>query len=227
MKQILKTLVITLLLFGIVDAKELDKGVIIDKMINAYGGEENLLQLLSYKQRWSIEFMLSDSSGFDNREISMPDYFRTEIIYPDRTEVRILNKNSAQKIFSGKVTPIQGPMINAVKLQLMRLYSPLVLKNKLSNLSVTQNSKQYILELDIDGMKVEYIVSKRTLFIEKTIGRLQMGPRQMEFLTKYDEYKSVKGVMLPHKETKFVGSMNTAVMQLDTTDFNFIKVDTP
>ncbi len=226
MKYIIKIFLSLLLLLSTLNAKELDKNLIIEEMINAYGGQEKLLQLLSYKQKWSIEFMLSDSSGFDNREVTMPDYFRTEIIYPDRTEVRILNKNDAKKIFSGKVTPIKGPMINAVKLQLMRLYSPLVLKNKLKNINITQNSKQYILELDIDGMKVEYIVSKRTLLIEKTIGRLQIGPQQMEFLTKYDNYKSIKGVMVPHKETKYVGSLNTALMNLDSMDFNFIKVNT-
>ena len=164
--------------------------------------------------------MTSDSSGFDHREVIMPDYLRTEIVYPERTEVRILNKNDGKKIFDGKVTPIRGPMINAVKLQLMRLYNPLVLKSKLKNLSVSQNSKQYMFELDVNGIKVEYIVSKRTLFIDKTIGRLDMGPRKMQFITKYDDYKSVNGVMLPHKETKFVGSMNTAVMTLAKTHFN-------
>lgn len=210
----------TLFFFGVANAKELDKRLIINEMISSYGGEEKLLQLLSYKQTWNIEFMTSDSSGFDHREIKMPDYLRTEIVYPERTEVRILSKDSAKKIFSGKITPIKGPMINAVKLQLMRIYNPLVLKSKLNNLSVSQNSKQYIFELENGDMKVEYIVSKRTLFIEKTIGRLQMGPRKMQFITKYDDYKSLNGVMLPHKETKFVGSMNTAVMILKKTDFN-------
>ncbi len=220
MKQIVNILLMALLFFSVANAKEeLDKQQIINKMIDSYGGEENLLQLLKYKQTWNIEFMSSDNSGFDKREVVMPDYLRTEIIYPNKTEIRVLDKDSAVKIFSGKVTPIKGPMIKAVKLQLMRLYNPLVLKNKIKNINVSQNSKQYILELENDGMKVEYIVSKKTMLIEKTIGRLQMGPQQLEFLTKYDEYKSVNGVMIPHKEIKFVGSLNTAVMTLDKNMF--------
>ncbi|MCF6330446.1 MAG: hypothetical protein L3I99_02710 [Sulfurimonas sp.] len=219
MKNIIKILLMALLFFSVANAKELDKQLIINKMIDTYGGEEKLLQLLNYKQTWNIEFMSSDNSGFDKREIIMPDYLRTEIIYPNKTEIRVLNKNSAIKIFSGKTTPIKGPMINAVKLQLMRLYSPLVLKSKLDNITVSQNSKQYIFELEKSGVKVEYIVSKKTLLIEKTIGRLQMGPQQLEFLTKYEEYKSVNGVMVPHKEIKFVGSLNTAVMTLDKNSF--------
>ncbi len=219
MKQIISVFLITFLFFSTLNAKDLDKHAIINEMIKSYGGEESLLQLLNYKQTWKIEFMSSDDSGFDNREVVMPNYLRTEIIYPHKTEIRIINKDSAQKIFSGKTTQIKGPMINAVKLQLMRLYTPLVLKNKIKNLNITQNSKQYILELEKNNMKVEYIVSKKTLLIEKTIGRLQMGPRQLEFLTKYDDYKPVKGVMIPHKETKFVGSLNTAVMTLDKNSF--------
>ncbi len=219
MKNIIKILLMALLLFSVANAKELNKEQIINKMINSYGGQENLLQLLNYKQTWNIEFMSSDNSGFDKREIIMPYYLRTEIIYPNKTEIRVLNKNSAIKIFSGKTTQIKGPMINAVKLQLMRLYSPLVLKSKLDNITLSQNSKQYILELEKSSMKVEYIVSKKTFLIEKTIGRLQMGPQQLEFLTKYEEYKSVNGVMLPHKEIKFVGSLNTAVMTLGKNSF--------
>ena len=220
MKQIVNILLMALLFFSVANAKEeLDKQQIINKMIDSYGGEENLLQLLKYKQTWNVEFMSSDNSGIDKREVIMPNYLRTEIIYPNKTEIRVLDKDSAVKIFSGKVTPIKGPMIKAVKLQLMRLYNPLVLKNKIKNINVSQNSKQYILELENDGMKVEYIVSKKTMLIEKTIGRLQMGPQQLEFLTKYDEYKSVNGVMIPHKEIKFVGSLNTAVMTLDKNMF--------
>ncbi len=220
MKQIVNILLMALLFFSVANAKEeLDKQQIINKMIDSYGGEENLLQLLKYKQTWNVEFMSSDNSGIDKREVIMPNYLRTEIIYPNKTEIRVLDKDSAIKIFSGKVTPIKGPMIKAVKLQLMRLYNPLVLKNKIKNINVSQNSKQYILELENDGMKVEYIVSKKTMLIEKTIGRLQMGPQQLEFLTKYDEFKSVNGVMIPHKEIKFVGSLNTAVMTLDKNMF--------
>ena len=222
MKQIMNVLLMALFFFSSANAKELDKYSIINEMIKSYGGEEKLLQLLNYKQTWNVEFMSSDNSGYDNRKVIMPEYLRTEIIHPNKTEVRIINKNSAKKIFSGKVVEVKGPMLNAIKLQLMRLYSPLVLKNQLNNINVTQNSKQYILELEKSGMKVEYIVSKRTYFIEKTIGRLQMGPQQLEFLTEYDEYKSVKGVMIPHKETKFVGSLNTAVMTLNKIYFNSI-----
>ena len=163
--------------------------------------------------------MTSDKSGFDNREVSMPHQLRTEIVYPERTEVRMINKNSATKIFGGKASPIKGPMFNAVRLQLMRLYHPLVLKNKLKDLSLRENKKQYIFVLKNGNLTVEYIVSKKTHLIQQAIGRLKMGPQQMQFLTRYEDFKPRRGVLVPHKEIKFVGGMNTAVMTLKEMKF--------
>lgn len=220
MKQIISILLIALFLSSAGNAKELDAGLIINKMIKAYGGTKKLSQLNDYKQTWNIEFMTSDKSGFDNREVKVPHKLRTEIVYPHRTEVRIVKKNSATKIFGGKSTPIKGPMLNAVKLQLMRLYHPLVLKNKLKDLTLRENKKQYIFVLKNGDLTVEYIVSKRTHQIQQAIGRLKMGPRQMQFLTRYEDFKKRNGVLVPHKEIKFVGGMNTAVMTLKKMTFN-------
>ena len=219
MKKIVSIFFITLLLTGSAYAQEINKDTVIDKMLESYGGEEKLLQLNSYKQVWNIEFMTSDKSGYDNRTVKMPHYLRTEIIYPDRTEVRVLTSDSGIKIFGDKTIEAKGPMLSAMKLQLMRLFNPLVLKSKLRDLTLTQNTKQYILVLKNGDIAVEYIVSKKTHLIEKVIGRLQMGSQQMEFLTRYEDYKPVQGVLIPHKEVKFVGSMNTAIMTLSKIDF--------
>ncbi len=67
MKQIV-TIFLTMLFFtSTVYAKNLNTENVIAKMIESYGGEKKLLQLNSYKQTWSVEFMNSDKSGFDNR----------------------------------------------------------------------------------------------------------------------------------------------------------------
>ncbi len=219
MKQIISIFFIITLLTNISYAKELNKNEVIEKMIEAYGGEKNLLQLDSYKQVWNVEFMNSDKSGFDKRTVKMPYELKTEIIYPDKTEIRILTKDSAKKIFTDKTKEVSGPMLDAMRLQLLRLYHPLELKRRVDDLKLTQNQKQHILALKSGKIAVEFIISKKDSLIEKVIGRLQMGPQQMEFLTKYEDYKLVNGVMVPHKEIKYVGSMNTAIMELKEIKF--------
>ncbi len=200
-------------------AQKSDVGIVIDKMVTASGGEEKLLQLNNYKQTWNVEFMNSDKSGFDKRTVILPEYFKTEIIYPNRKEIRVVDKESGTKIFGDKTLQAKGPMLDAMRLQLMRLYHPLELKKRVKDLTMTQNNKQYILALKNGSIAVEYIVSKKTYLIEKVIGRLQMGPQQMEFLTRYEDYKTENGVLIPHKEVKFVGSMNTAIMTLKEIEF--------
>lgn len=219
MRQITRVFFIFVFLINCSYAKELNKNEVIDKMIEAYGGEKKLLQLNSYEQVWSVEFMNSDKSGFDNRTVKIPHNLKIKIIYPDKTEVRILTKNSAKKIFTNRVQDVKGPMADAMRLQLLRLYHPLELKRRVDNLKLTQNQKQYILALKNGKIAVEFIISKKDSLIEKVIGRLQMGPKQMEFLTKYEDYKAVNGVMVPHKEIKYVGSMNTAIMELKEIKF--------
>ncbi len=214
MKKIVTVLFVVVFSLNNLYAKELKIDELIDKMINSYGGEENLKRLYNYKQVWSVEFMTSDKSGYDNRTVKLPDYLRIEIIYPDRSEVRILNKGIGTKIINGKTINAQGPMLDAMKLQLMRLYHPLVLKSKIKSLTLTQNAKEYLLVLKSGDLSVEYVISKKSNLIKKVIGRLQMGHQRMEFLTRYEDYKLVDGIMIPHKEIKFAGSVNTAIMKL-------------
>ncbi len=219
MRQILTIFFIVALFVSSSYAKELTKLEVIDKMIKTYGGEKKLSQLDSYEQIWNVEFMNSEKSGFDKRTVKMPYNLRTEIIYPERKEVRILTKDSAKKIFGGTTKEARGPLADAMRLQLLRLYHPLELKRRVEELSITQNSKQYIFTLKKGSISVEFIVLKKDFLIEKVIGRLQMGPQQMEFLTKYEDYKLVNGVLIAHKEIKYVGSMNTAIMKLKEIKF--------
>lgn len=221
MRKIVSMLLVTLFLTTTTYAKELDNGAILQKMIKTYGGEDKLLALNNYKQIWNVEFMTSDKSGFDNRRVKIPNYLHTEIVYPDRSEIRILDNGEGTKIYGDKTLKAKGPMLDAMRLQLMRLYHPLELKNRVKELTVSQNSNQYIFTLKSGQLNVEYIVSKKSYLIEKVIGRLQMGPQQMEFLTRYEDYKPENGVLVPHKETKFVGSMNTAILILK--EMKFIK----
>jgi len=55
------------------------------------------------------------------------------------------------------------------------------------------------------------------------VGRLLMNGASMQFVTEYSEFAMVDGVLVPHRENKFVGAMNTAVLRLQriTVDAEF------
>lgn len=202
-------------------ANGLSSAVIIDKMINAYGGKKNIERLGSYEQVWHIETKTTNKNGTDYRKVDMPYLLRTKLVYPDKTETRVLVKDYGTKQFNNKKIQAQGPMLDAMKLQLMRLFNPLVLKDKLKDITLHVKENHYLLSLKNGTITAEYFVSKNNFLVHKVIGRLRMGSQSMEFLTIYEDYKPVNGVLVHHKEIKYAGSVNTAIMILK--DMKFVK----
>ena len=48
----------------------------------------------------------------------------------------------------------------------------------------------------------------------KVVGTLSINGATMQFVTEYSEFANVDGVLIPHRENKFVGGMNTAILRL-------------
>jgi hypothetical protein len=48
----------------------------------------------------------------------------------------------------------------------------------------------------------------------KVVGTLSVNGATMQFVTEYSEFSMVDGVLVHHRENKFVGGMNTAVLRL-------------
>lgn len=216
MKTALKTLISFAVLTLSLHAQTPQSQTLLNHMIDAYGGEKKLVQLNHYDQVWNIETRTTDTNGTDKRSVHLPSYLKTELIYPNKTEIRILDHDTGTKQFGSQTIPAHGPMLDAMKAQLMRLYHPMILKEKIADITVSETQEHYILSLNAGTVSADYFVSRKSYLIEKVVGRLQMGPRQMEFLTLYDDYKPFNGVMIPYTETKYAGSINTAVMRLET-----------
>ncbi len=215
-----KIVLICLFFASMLAAKELSSESVIKSMIDAYGGKKKIEQLNAYTQVWDIETKTSDINGTDHRTVLMPDSLRTELVYPNKKEIRLLIKNSGIKQFDNSVQKAQGPMLDAMKLQFMRIYNPLILEKKLNSITLLPtDGDHYILKLIEKGLSTEYVVSKKNYLIDKVIGTLKMGGTDMQFVTYYKDYKPVNGVMAAHKEIKYAGSVNTAIMRLKKMKF--------
>jgi len=219
MNRVLKIFLTIAFIVSTLNAGEPTREQLITNMIRAYGGEKNIKQLNSYMQVWDVETKTNDGNGTDNRRVDMPYFLRTELIYPDKTETRVLIKDYGTKDFGTRKILAQGPMLDAMKLQLMRLFNPLVLRDNLKEIRLFIKKKYYLLSLKRGSITAEYFVSKKSFLVNKVIGRLKMGSRNMEFLTLYDDYKPVLGVMVNHKEIKYAGDVQTAVMRLKAMRF--------
>ena len=195
---------------------------LIDQMISSYGGAKTLEKLNKpYKQVWQLNAVSRNTKGNDTRYIALPNKLKVELTYPNNSETRILDGNQGIKIYDkSKHVEAKGPALDAMRLQRMRLYSPLLLKNRVADIKLSDKNDHYCLTLSEGGLIAEYLVNKQTNLIDTVIGTLQMGGKKMQFRTEYQDYKMEEGVMLPHQEIKYAGNVNTAVLTLLETSFN-------
>ncbi len=203
---------------------ETSKSMILDRMVEVYGGGEALSKAASYIQKWRVVRAADGVEGSDYRRVTLPDRLYIELRYPDRSETRILEGEVGIKIYNGSgKRQVSGPMLDAMKAQLMRLYTPLQLKEFSDDIRVEHKEGEYILTLVKGGVECDYHVDPKNFHIVKTVGRLKMGPQTMQFATLYKDFSKVDGVLMPHTEIKYAGDVNTATNRLLSTRYVKIK----
>jgi hypothetical protein len=221
------TLISCLLLFLITlvtvpaGAETVDVDHVLERVVEAYGGEDNLRKLDRMTQEWDFVALMSNSHGTDVRSIKIPGQLKVTLTYPGKTEARILNGDSGHVIFDGvPVEIVQKMQLDAMRLQLMRLYSPLVLRDKIDTVTLTVEGEFCALTLVENGVTADYLVDQETWQIEKVVGTLRLGGREMQFRVEYSDFKFVDGVLVAHKENKFASSVNTANLVLRRIEFD-------
>jgi hypothetical protein len=208
-------------------SQTLDLDTVLDRIIDSYGGEENLRKLDSQIQEWAVVALMGNRHGADVRTIRTPDQLKVELTYPGKKETRIVNGEASHVIYSGAPAQIAiQPQRDAMRLQLMRLYSPLVLRDRLDSLTMMVEGEFCVLSLFENGVRADYIVNTDKWRIEKVVGSLAINGSEMQFLTEYSNFTFRDGVLLHERENKFVGGINTAVLQLRRITLDAVLKDT-
>jgi len=196
-------------------AQPLDRDTVLMNLIESYGGELNLGKLNSMVQEWDMVALRGNRHGKDLRSIRIPGQLRVELRYPDNRETRILNGDTSHVIFEGRPAQVaEGPQQSAMRLQLMRLYSPLALWERRESLTLTAEGAHCALSLIENGLQADYLIDTENWRIEKVVGTLAINGAEMRFLTEYSDFAFVDGVQIHRKENKYAGGVNTAVLQL-------------
>jgi hypothetical protein len=206
---------------GAASAESGDRDDVLARMIAAYGGEEQLRKLDRMIQEWDMLALRTNSPADDRRSIDFGGRLRVELTYPDKRETRILNGDVGIAVFRDKPPAIASTtQRDAMRLQLMRLYSPLALQERTDAIGVSSDDGYVVLTLREHGLLTEYYVNADSWTIEKTIGTLNAGGMAMQFVAEYSEYALVDGVLMYHRENKFAGGTNTAVLKLRNVEFD-------
>ena len=127
-------------------AEEPNLEALLQQIIAEYGGEENLRKLDNHIQEWDVVALVGARHGTDTRRIRVPDQLKVEISYPDKQERRIVNGESGYFMHGNSPPRLASkPQKDAMRLQLMRHYSPLVLRGKLDSLSLGKQDGYHVI----------------------------------------------------------------------------------
>ena len=193
----------------------------LEQMVEAYGGEENVRKLDSMVQEWDLLALTRNQQGTDKRSIHLPEQLKVELTYPDKQETRVLDGDTGYAVFGDREPAAATAMqTSAMRLQLMRFYSPLTLRERSDVLEISEGDGYLALTLREDGLQAEYFVDTETWHIVKVVGTLSINGATMQFVTEYSEFSVVDGVLVHHRENKFVGGMNTAVLRLRNVELD-------
>jgi hypothetical protein len=175
-------------------------------------------------QEWDLLALTRNQQGSDKRSVRLPEQLKVELTYPNKQETRVLNGDAGYAIFDDRAPAAASAMqTSAMRLQLMRLYSPLTLRDKRDALELSPGDGYLTLTLREHGLQADYVVSSDSWHIVKVVGQLSVNGAAMQFVTEYSEFSMVDGVLVHHRENKYVGGMNTAVLRLQriTVDADF------
>lgn len=217
---------LTVLLLGLVisgsastEPEELQD--VLEQMISAYGGEMNLRKLDSVIQEWDLFALSRNKQGNDKRSIQFPDRLKVELTYPDKQETRILNGDAGLVVFGDRAPTLANDMQrDAMRLQLMRLFSPLTLRERADSLRLSADDDHLTLTLTEHKLRVVYFVNAEDWRVEKVVGTLTINGGEMDFVTEYSDFAVVEGVLVHHRENKYAGGVNTAVLRLRRIEFD-------
>ena len=165
--------------------------------------------------------MMSKKHGSDMRGIQAPDRLMVKLTYPQKVERRMLNGTEALVAFNqDHVSPASDAQRDAMRLQLMRLYSPLVLRDKADDVTLSIEGDLCALTLIEHGVQADYLVDMETWRIGKVVGTLVIHGQSMKFLTEYSDFAFVEDVLVHRKENKYAGNVNTAMLSLRNVTFD-------
>jgi len=213
-----------LLVYGCGGAPKASKETeeLLTAMVGEYGGEGNLLMFNAYTIKLGILAVVKQDTGVEGRFVlqpkdGKPGKLRNELLYAKSpAELRVFDGEKGYGINNGKPGPIkEGPQVEAMRLQLMRLYTPLTLLGLKDKMAISSDGKYKILTLKEGAVTANYYVNPETKRIELFKGSFDAGGAPMEFGVEYSDFKKTpEGFLWPMRERKFAGGVNTAITEV-------------
>jgi hypothetical protein len=208
----LATLTISLLLAPHAFAQSLDD--VVANVLKEYGGAAAWLKVTTIRETGTVVPAMGSGNGAATRFWQKPDKLRIEIVYPARTELRILDGDHGTN--NGK--DVTGPGLDAMKLQAARLALPLLLIEKRGSLHDAGMSSGFrVVEIPLSAsLTVSMDIDPKSWHIVRSTGKTT----GMDFVVDYSDFRRVDGLLFAFSESGMAQGTPTAKTTIDAIVIN-------
>jgi hypothetical protein len=198
----LATLTLSFLLAPHARAQSLDD--VVASVVKEYGGAAAWQKVTTIRQTGTVVPAMGSGNGAATRFWQKPDKLRIEIVYPTRTELRVLDGDHGTN--NGK--EVTGPGLDAMKLQAARLALPLLLIEKRASLHDARMSNSFrVIEVPLTAsMTVSIDIDPKTWHIVRSTGKTT----GMDFVVDYNDFHRVDGLLFAFSESGMAQGTPTA-----------------
>jgi hypothetical protein len=196
------TLALSLVLAPHVLAQSLDD--VAGNVMKEYGGVAAWQKVTTIRETGTVVPAMGKGDGAATRFWQKPDKLRVEIVYPTRTELRVVDGDHGTN--NGK--EVTGPGLDAMKLQAARLALPLLLVEKRATLNdIGLRDGFRAIEIPLSAsLTVTVDIDPKSWRIVRSTGKT-MG---MDFVVDYNDFRHVGGLLFAFTESGMAQGTPTA-----------------
>jgi hypothetical protein len=208
---------------------EPDVDALLDSVVRAYGGPSAIARLETLRVDGMLQAHTRGVKAQVRRDIASPRKLRVTIIYPQRTEVRILDGDRGWRGSGFHQEEVRGISHLAMVYQFVRSTLPRSMLEEREKLvsrgERTEQANRYIvLHLPwIPGLAIDFWIEEETRRVARVEGTLSQAHMQMSLATHFGDFRKVEGLLFPHAEENFAGGHHAASTEI--TDVSFSPKD--
>lgn len=187
------------------------EGLLVSKIVNAYGGKGLLSKVKGISAEGSIKTYLSDDEGRYFRYMTRERKLVVDIKYSKTSEKRFLNGQFGYRETDGKTERAVGPPFDAMVYQYNQLNLPFgLIDGSLSVAGIKEDSfngrKVAVVKLrDAYGYEIEVHVDPEYYMIRRVIGRFRSGNHEVSLAAALTDFRKVDGILMPFKIVNYAG----------------------
>jgi len=193
-----------------------DKGMVTEKIIEAYGGRERLAGVASVAAVGRITALIRGDEGTYKRALRRDGKLFIDINYTRSTERRILNGSKGYRGAVGDLEEVFGPRLLAMVYQYDELNLPYGLLDGSLTVSVLGNDKlkgadvRVLRCTDRAGNNMEVLVDAENYRIVMSTGTFSMGSESTSLSSEFSDFRMVDGVLFPFRIVNYAGGNKIA-----------------